>query len=377
MTAKAHKESLAIVGLGLMGGSLGLAAQRAGHVAQVVGFDPAEGVAERALALGAVTAVAATPGEAVEGATVVVIAAPVGAIPGSYEALVGHLPPGAIVTDLGSAKAQIVATIGPRAPEGTAFIGGHPLAGSEKEGIDSADPELYRGAYWFLTPTQDTDPVAYGRLVRFLGGLGVHVLSLDPGRHDELVALTSHLPQLVSSTLMGFAADISASEGGLPLIAAGGFRDMTRIAGSSPELWLDIIRGNRSAVLAVLERFRTALENTAGFIAAEDWPGLRDALAGAREGRANMPEKPGVTSRALMAVLVPVPDRPGAIAEVATTVGEAGVNIEDLTIVHSPGGGRGTIHLAVNGEVAARLAQAALGRRGFEASVVPGTVRGG
>ncbi|HEU5001718.1 MAG TPA: prephenate dehydrogenase/arogenate dehydrogenase family protein [Actinomycetota bacterium] len=371
------RETLAIVGLGLMGGSLGLAARAAGHVRSVVGYDPDAGVRRRALERGAVSEVAATPGAAVEQASVVVIAAPVSAIPGAYAALAGHLAPGTIVTDLGSAKAQIVASVGPCVPSGTAFIGGHPLAGSEKEGIDSADADLYRGAYWFLTPTPDTDPVAYGRLIRFLGGLGVHVLSMDPGRHDDLVALTSHLPQLLSSTLMGFAADISASEGGLPLITAGGFRDMTRVAASSPELWLDIIRGNREAVLGVLGRFRAALETTAGLIAAEDWPGLRETLAGAREGRASMPEKPGVTTRALMAVLVAVPDRPGAIAQVATTVGEAGVNIEDLTIVHSPSGGRGTIHLAVNGEAAARAAQTALGKRGFDASVVPGTVWGG
>lgn len=373
----ARKETLAIVGLGLMGGSLGLAARAAGYAGPVVGYDPGPGVAERARERGAVNVVASTPGEAAERASVIVIAAPVGAIPAAYAALAPHLAPGTIVTDLGSAKAQIVAAVGPLVPPGTSFIGGHPLAGSEKDGIESAHADLYRGAYWFLTPTPDTDPVAYGRLVRFLGSLGVHVLSLDPSRHDELVALTSHLPQLVSSTLMGFAADIAASEGGLPLIAAGGFRDMTRIAASSPELWLDIIRGNRDAVLGVLGRFRAALETTASLIAAEDWPGLRDALAGAREGRANMPEKPGVATRALMAVLVPVPDRPGVIAEVATTVGEAGVNIEDLTIVHSPAGGRGTIHLAINGEAAARVAQAALGRQGHEASVVPGTVWGG
>src|SRR5438128_932276 len=197
---------------------------------------------------------------------------------------------------------------------GAHFIGGHPIAGGEKEGIEAAEAELFRGAFWILTPTAETDPSAYGRLVRFLGGLGVHVLSLEPSRHDELVALTSHLPQLLSSTLMGFAADIAAAEGGLPLVAAGGFRDMTRIAASSPDLWLDIVRENRSAVLTLLERFQAALRSTAGYIAGEDWAGLRATLAAAREGRARLPEKPGVTPASLVELAVPVPDRPGVLA---------------------------------------------------------------
>jgi len=170
---------------------------------------------------------------------------------------------------------------------------------------------------------------------------------------------------------MGFAADITAAEGGLPLVAAGGFRDMTRIAGSSPDLWLDIVRENRSAVLALLERFQAALGSTAGYIAGEDWAGLRATLAAAREGRARLPEKPGVTPSSLMELAVPVPDRPGVLAEVTTTVGEAGVNIEDLGIVHSPEGGRGTIHLEVSGEAAAMTAVEALEKKGFAPEILP------
>jgi prephenate dehydrogenase len=366
------REILCVLGTGLMGGSLGLASLAAGLVERVVGFDADPASVRRALERGAVTEGADSPAAAVSEATLVVIATPVGAIRGTFAQIAGHLRPGAIVTDLGSAKARLVSEIGTSVPPGVHFIGGHPLAGSEKDGIEAATPDLYRGAYWFLTPTGRTDTGAYGRLVRFLGGLGVHVLSLDPSRHDELVALTSHLPQLLSSTLMGFAADLSSMEGGVPLVAAGGFRDMTRIAASSPDLWLGILRENRLAVLSTLERFRDALGATARMIAEEEWDELRATLAAARAGRALLPEKPGLAGASLMELRVAVPDRPGAAAEVLTTVGEAGVNIEDFTVVHSPQGGRGTIHIGLKGEEAARVALGALERKGIAAVVAPG-----
>jgi prephenate dehydrogenase len=171
---------------------------------------------------------------------------------------------------------------------------------------------------------------------------------------------------------MGFASDIAAAEGGLPLASGGGFRDMTRIAGSSPDLWLDIVRENRPAVLALLHRFQDALGSTTSFIDRQDWDGLRETLAAAREGRARLPEKPGLEPAAVIELLIPVPDRPGVLAEVTTTVGEAGVNIEGLTIHNSPAGGRGTIHLEVNGEPAARVAVEALEKKGYGPHVAPG-----
>jgi prephenate dehydrogenase len=368
----AGQERLAIVGTGLMGGSLGLASLAEGLVERVVGWDADAGMLRRALERGAITEEAGSIAEAVGEASLVVLSMPVGSIPASFQEVAPHLGRGTVVTDLGSAKGRLVQEIEPLVPEGVHFIGGHPIAGSEKEGIEAADPELFRGAYWILTPTAGTDPGAYGRLVKFLGGLSVHVLSLDPSRHDELLALTSHLPQLLSSTLMGFASDIAAAEGGLPLASGGGFRDMTRIAGSSPDLWLDIVRENRSAVLALLHRFQEALGSTTSFIDRQDWDGLRETLAAAREGRARLPEKPGLELASVVELLIPVPDRPGVLAEVTTTVGEAGVNIEGLTIQNSPAGGRGTIHLEVNGEPAARVAVEALEKKGYGPHVAPG-----
>ncbi|MGH2707473.1 MAG: prephenate dehydrogenase/arogenate dehydrogenase family protein [Actinomycetota bacterium] len=360
---------LAILGTGLMGGSLGLACRKRGLVERVIGYDIQPDRLARAIERGAITEAAESPRSAVREATLTVIASPVGSIPGVFAEIAGQLPQDAIVTDVGSTKSRVVEDIQALAPADVHFIGGHPIAGSEHEGIDAADADLYTGAFWILTPTRETDTAAYGRLVRFLARLDAHVLSLDPGRHDELVALTSHLPQLLSSTLMGFAADIAASEGGLPLVTAGGFRDMTRIAGSSPDLWVDIVRENRRAILELLNRFQGALATAGSYVEAEDWEGLRRVLVGAREGRKNLPDKPGLAPACIVELKVVVLDHPGSLAAVTTTVGEAGVNIEDFYVVHSLEGGKGTIHLTLNGEPAARNAKEALEKKGFTAEL--------
>lgn len=358
-------ESLAIVGTGLMGGSFGLSALALGLVEEVAGYDLRPENAERALERGAVTRVAADPLDAVARATMVVVATPVGAVLEVIRAVAPALRAGAIVTDVGSTKGGIVAEAARILPPAAHFIGGHPLSGSEREGIEAADPGLYRGCVWILTPSEEIDAAAYGRLVRFLGALGARVLSLDPARHDELVALTSHLPQLLASTLMGFAADAAASEEAIPMAYSGGFRDMTRIAASPPELWVDILRQNRDALLEVLGRFESALSHTGELLRSGEWEQLRDAFAAAGNARRGMPAKPGLAPAAIVELAIPVPDRPGVLAEVTTLVGEAGVNIEDIDIVHAPEGGRGTIHLAVEGEAAARRAREKIEERGF------------
>lgn len=356
---------LAILGMGLMGGSLGLAALRRKTARRVIGYDLSPERGEQALALGAITEVARSAGEAASKAELVVIATPVGTIAAVFAEIVPYLEPGTIVTDVGSTKLRIVQEIMRLLPEHSHFIGGHPVAGSERDGIEAASPELYTGCPWILTPTDQTAAPTYRRLVRFLGQLGAHVLSLNPARHDELLALTSHLPQVLASTLMSFAAEAAAAEGGLPLVSAGAFQDMTRIAASSPDLWVDILRENRTTVLGILARFEDVLRDAGDAMESGDWDRLRKTLAAARDARNALPGKPGLAPMALVEVLIPVPDRPGVLADVTTTVGEAGVNIEDIDIIHSADGGRGTILLAVNGEAAARLARESLRRKGY------------
>ena len=359
-------ETLAVVGLGLMGGSLGMTVIERGLAERVVGYDRDPGSVHRALERKAITEGSPSLAGAVSSANLVVLATPVRSIPQVFSQAARSLSPGCVVTDVGSTKAGLVEAIAPSVPKGVHFIGGHPMAGSEREGIEAASADLYDGCLWILTPTETTSTAAYGRLMRFLTALGTRVLSLDPARHDEALALTSHLPQLLSSTLMGFAAEVAASGDGLPLLTAGGFRDMTRIAGSSPQLWVDIVRENQPALAAIVRRFQEALGGAADALEAGDWERLRSMLSDARQARHDLPPKPGLQPSELVELLVPVPDRPGVLAEVTTTVGEAGVNIEDLNIVHSAEGGRGVIHLTVSGRENAESAAGALRRKGYE-----------
>lgn len=359
---------VAIVGLGLMGGSVGMAALRRGLAHQVAGFDQDSSAAERARELGAITTAAASLRQAVNGADLVVIATPVSSIASVFAEAAPALAGGCLVTDVGSTKQGVVDKIMAAVPEGVHFIGGHPVAGSEKEGIDAASADLYEGCLWVLTPTESTSPAAYGTLMRFLSGLGARILALDPGRHDEALALTSHLPQLLSSALMGFAAEVARQGDGMPLLTAGGFRDMTRIAGSSSGLWIDIVRENRPALLALVRKFQSAFGDAADALEDGDFEKLRLWLDDARRARGALIAKPGADSAEMVELLVPVPDRPGVIAEISTSVGQVRVNIEDLGIVHSAESG-GVIHLLVVGEANAATASEALRKKGYKVRI--------
>lgn len=357
--------TLAILGTGLMGGSLGMATIERKLASRVVGFDLDPATVHTALERGAITSLAESPEEAVRDAELVFIATPVSAIHSAFVAISGGLAEGAIVSDVGSTKAKVVEEVTASRVKGVHFVGGHPLAGSEKEGIQAASSDLYSGCLWVLTPTEDTDPSAYRFLMHFLGRLDARVISLEPHRHDEAMALSSHLPQLLSSVLMGFAAELSGSPEGLPLLSAGGFQDMTRIAASSPDLWVDIVRENRPALLDVLRQFGTALDGAEERLAAGDWDGLHQMLSAGREARRVLPGKAGVEPSELVEIRIPVPDRTGVLAEVTTTLGEAGVNIEDIDIIHSPEGGRGVVHLVIMGRTIAEQAREAIKQKGF------------
>ena len=360
--------TVGILGTGLMGGSLGLALSKAG-IDRRVGFDLDDETLRAALDKGAITHPVGSPKEAVNDADFVFVATPVSTIASIVTEVSPALKPGAVVTDVGSTKLSICDQLGALLGGRAHFIGGHPIAGSEQEGIEAADEALFDGAYWILTPTQQTDPAAYGSLVRLLGKLSVKVISLDPARHDETVALSSHLPQVLSSSFMEFAAQVAAEEQGIQILAAGGFRDLTRIAASSPDLWVPILRENRQALLELLNRFILAISNTRSAIDAQDWDEVQKMLASARKARIDLPGKPGIASADLVEITLPVPDRPGVLAEVTTTVGEAGVNIEDIDIVHSAEGGRGTIHLTVDGMEAAKKASDAIAGRGYRPEI--------
>ncbi|MGH8900495.1 MAG: prephenate dehydrogenase/arogenate dehydrogenase family protein [Egibacteraceae bacterium] len=357
---------VAVVGTGLIGASLGMALGKIDEIDEIVGYDRDERELEVAFRRGAVTRAAASAFDAVEGADVVVLAVPVSAIGKVACSISPALRPGAVLTDVASVKGRIVEAMQAVAPESVHVIGGHPMAGSHETGAAHATADLFVGATYLLTPTIHTDPGAYRCLHGLVGRIGARVLAVSPERHDLLVAVISHLPQLAATTLMNLAAVRARDEHAeLLLLAAGGFRDATRVAASNPELWLDICAENRDAIVAVLDEYRDRIGALRSVLAVGDEQSLRQALSDAREARRALPGKQTVTG-ALVELHLAIPDQPGVIAQVTTTIGGLGVNIEDIAIEHAPEGGRGTMRLAIIGPAQAHRARKALEALGYE-----------
>jgi prephenate dehydrogenase len=343
-----------VVGTGLIGGSIGLALRLRGW--HVTGLDLDEARAARALEVGALDAVGRDPQ-----AEVTFVATPAGAAVGeAMRALAG----GGIVTDVAGVKAAIVAAVGH-----SRFIGGHPMAGSEQEGVEGADAGLFEGATWVLTPTDATDANAYARLHSVVSSLGANVIAMPAERHDDLVAMVSHVPHLTAAALMTLASEAASEQGTLLRLAAGGFRDMTRIAAGHPGIWPDICIDNQAGIADTLDRLVEALGRLRTMVANGDRDGILGVLEQAREARLNLPSRV-LHAEDLVEVRVPVPDRPGVLAEVTTLLGELNVNIYDLEIAHSAEGDRGVLVLAIDSGNA-DLARGALLARGYRPAVRP------
>ena len=342
-----------MVGVGLIGGSIGLALRRAGWSVSGVDDDPAR--TDRAVQLGVIDRPGLDPD-----AEITFVATPVRSVAeAAGKALAGTV---GLVTDVGSVKAPVVSAVDhPR------FVGGHPMAGSEQEGVDGADPDLFEGAVWVLTPTAATDDAAYARVRSIVSSFGAEVIALPPERHDEFVAVVSHVPHLTAASLMRIADERADEHAALLRLAAGGFRDMTRIASGHPGIWPDICEENRAAIVAGIDRLIDALGDAREQVAEHDREGLLRDLTRARAARVNLPSRYTRPSE-LAEVRVPVPDRPGVLADVTTLATELDVNIVDLEIAHSAEGAAGVLILLIESS-AADLFRGGLLARGYRPSV--------
>jgi prephenate dehydrogenase len=270
---------LTIVGVGLIGGSIGLAARRRGLARHVRGAGRQQVSLERARAVGAVDETFLDLAQAVAGADLVVFCTPVDHIAGQMLEAALYCAPGTVLTDAGSTKAVIVRAVDGRLPSGVAFVGSHPLAGSEKRGAEFADADLFENRWTVLTPTEATDPRALERVTAFWQALGSRTRVMSPEEHDGALALTSHLPHLVAAALAGMLPDE------LRALTATGFRDTTRIAAGDPQLWTAIAAHNRSALTEALVEMEERLAKFREAIEAGDWDALRGLLARAKEMR--------------------------------------------------------------------------------------------
>jgi prephenate dehydrogenase len=276
-------QRVALIGLGLIGGSLGLALRQGRAAQEVLGFDLGRGVIDQARKAGAIDQGYTTLADAVRGAELVILATPVGAMRVLLRELSPLVGAGAVVTDVASTKEQVIAWAEEALPPGVFFLGGHPMAGKEVSGVQAADPALFRNCIYCLTPTTKTAPVALRKVSQLIEALGARRRLLDPVEHDRQVAQVSHLPFLAASALMHSVIE-QRSWGEAALLASSGFRDTTRLSAGSPEMYRDICLTNQAAVLQALDDYMTMLQTYRAHIAKGD-PQLDELFTEARQAR--------------------------------------------------------------------------------------------
>ena len=357
-----------IVGVGMVGGSLGRAMLSRGLVREVVGIDATLGAMEQAVALGAVTA-AGDDLSAVSGADLVILATPVNTTLRLLWELPAWLQAGAVVTDVCSTKADVVSRAEEVLPAGVTFVGGHPMAGSEKQGVTALDENLFENAIYVLTANESPALEKMAALVR---GLGAVPLVMAAQKHDRLVAAISHLPHLVATALVSAVAGMKAEKNELLALAAGGFRDTTRVALGNPEMWQDICLTNRENILALLDQLVDELMSVRRMVATGAAEGLTKHFRAARDFRLQVPSRGKGILPAVYNLYVYVPDKPGIIGEVAGLLGGAGINIAEIELLRVREEEGGPLRLGFDSEEKRLLAVGILAAQEFRVQMQEG-----
>ncbi|MBI5464623.1 MAG: prephenate dehydrogenase [Ignavibacteriales bacterium] len=361
MTAP-HFKSISIVGVGLIGGSFGLAIKKRFRHSRVIGFDKPS-VLRRALQRKAIDAAASTLAEAAA-SDMVLLAMPINEIVRQLPWLAPHVSPDTIVTDVGSVKSEIVATAARIFPHGN-FIGGHPMAGVELTGIDAAHPLLFENAVYVLTPVSTTHRDKLQRLADFLHALGARVMVLDAKVHDRVASAVSHLPQLTAVALMNVVGKKHEEAAKHLNLAAGGFRDLTRIASSKFDIWKDILQSNAVEIDAALKMFIEELESYRKSIKSQP-DQLESEFTSSRALRIRIPKTMKGFLYPLSDIFVFVKDKPGQLAKITSLLGESELNIKDIEVVKVREGTGGTFRLSFANDAEKDFAKRILEKSGFE-----------
>jgi prephenate dehydrogenase len=349
---------VAVVGVGLIGGSIGLAArQRLG--AHVSGYDPSAAARETAIARGAVLEAHDNVAGAVAGADFVFVAAPVQALPSIVGSVLEAASDDCVITDVGSVKRAVV-----EAFDDERFIGGHPLAGAETSGVEHARADLFQDATWYLTPTALTRGTAFERLHRLITRVGAWPSAIEPDVHDVVMASVSHLPHVLANVLVAQTARVLSAEGERLPATGPSFRDVTRVAGANSVMWGGIYRANADALVAAIDDMVARLNSVREQLASGDDDGIREWNDSAREDRRRLLES-DLAGGEVHELRVLVPNRPGIVAEIALELGRATIDIVDMGLYPSSGS-HGTVALWIRGGVVAEQAERLVRGLGLE-----------
>lgn len=334
-----------IIGIGLIGGSLGMAIKNKKCAKSVIGVDLGQEILDLALELEAIEEGLTDVIKGVQDADLVLLAAPIGTSMKILDVIAPHLKVGCLVTDVGSTKVEIIKKAAQVLPPGVFFLGGHPMAGSEQAGIKGADQYLFENAVYILTPDNNLpeEPVASFRNLCEI--IGAKVIEMSAEKHDFLVAGISHLPHIVAATLVNTIGKVQENNPEILALAAGGFRDTTRIASGHPLMWRDICTTNKGQIMSLIKSFKETLNEMEEKILQGDDVGIEEELTRARKIRSSIPAKMKGYLPVLYEITIFVPDRPGIIGQVAAMLGYEGININDIEILRVKEGEGGSIRL--------------------------------
>ncbi|MEI7024535.1 prephenate dehydrogenase [Paenibacillus sp. y28] len=326
---------IAIFGVGLIGGSLALCFKGKPGL-RVVGHSPREQSVRNMLEREAVDEATTSISEAAQDADFIFLCTPVGTLKDYLQELQGlPLKPGCIITDVGSTKGKLADQASQLTFPGSYFIGGHPMAGKEKSGLEAASSLLFENAYYVLTPDHKVPEEATGRLKELLKHTRAHLVSMDPHFHDEVVGAVSHLPHIIAVALVNQIAGYNETNEMYQYLAAGGFRDITRIASSEPMVWRDILLSNREVLLKLLQDWNKEISSFTEMLERADAEGITKAFQSAGVFRGGLPERRKGVLTSFFDIYVDVPDHPGIIGHIASLLGDAGINLSNIHIIES------------------------------------------
>jgi len=356
---------IAIFGVGLIGGSLALCFKgRPGF--RVVGHSPKSESVRKYVERGVIDEGTTSLEEAAADADFLFLCVPVGMLNDYLAALSRcRLKPGAIVTDVGSTKGEIVEAAGRFSFGDAVFIGGHPMAGKERSGVEAATSKLFENAYYVLTPTPSTPPAAYDALVELLAHTKAKLVRLDARAHDEIVGAVSHLPHIVAAMLVNLVARLNRSDDGYEKLAAGGFRDITRIASADPTIWRDICVSNREVLLELLREWTEETERFMAILRSGDGDAIAAQFRTASAFRSGLPERRVGVATTHYEFYVQVADEPGTIGKLTTLLGEHRINLRNIGILEPTPGGPGSLRLSFGNEADSSRAKTLLEHEGY------------
>ncbi|AZU63144.1 prephenate dehydrogenase [Neobacillus mesonae] len=325
-----------VIGLGLIGGSLALCIKKAHKEAAIIGFDINREQARLAKMLGVIDEAAENIPEGAKDADLIIISAPVNDTKSIIQALSKlTLKPEVIVTDTGSTKGTIVETADSLKKEGITFIGGHPMAGSHKSGVSAAKEILFENAFYLLTPDEGAAPSKVEELKGWLSGTNAKFLTIAPQNHDYLTGIVSHFPHIIAASIVRQTEKLSATEQLIPRLAAGGFRDITRIASSSPKMWKDILLHNREVLIDLLNQWQKEMNGVKELLESGNGEEIFDYFSQAKQFRDGLPQKEKGAIPSFYDLYVDVPDYPGVVSEITGYLAQEKISITNIRILET------------------------------------------